>query len=116
MEKTTAKVDSGDVGRDVINQSAIGQYRPSASGQAKRTGIDGCDETATKKDASRGGPIEKVILTKRANQLQNHKRDGKADSFSDAGCLNTFPMTDVGIGRKLDEGLKEDRKCHRSKS
>ena len=100
----------------MVNQSAIGQYRSGTSRQAKGTRIDGCDETATKKDASRGGPIEKVMLRKRANELQNYEADSKADSSSDTGCPSSFSMSNVRFSCKLDEVLKDECKCHRSKS
>jgi hypothetical protein len=68
-----AVVYSRDVGRYVIYQSAIRQRCSSTSRQAKRLRVDRHDETAAKKDASRGGPIEKSDVDK-ASQLTAKSR------------------------------------------
>lgn len=47
MSETSRKIDSRDVGRDVIDELAIGDGDSGFTGESKRTFVDGRDERRT---------------------------------------------------------------------
>jgi hypothetical protein len=70
MKEARAKIDAGDVCRDVIDKFPIIEGGSGPGGEFERASVYGGDEPASKQNSSRSAPVEEVVCAEGRYDLQ----------------------------------------------
>jgi hypothetical protein len=99
VEETGAKVDAGDIGRDVVDEFGISECvgGTCASGETESARIYGGDETTTEEDTSGSRTIKEVMSAEGRNDLESEQSKSETDTFTKWGWFRMFRKTVIDI-------------------
>lgn len=74
----TASVDARYVSRDVVHETAVGQFGASLRGEAERSRVNGGNEAGAEESAGGHGAVEVVLIAEEVKGLKAQETKGVA--------------------------------------
>lgn len=110
MEEAGAEVDARDVGRDVVDELAVGDDRPRLAAEDEAPAVDSGDERTASEDSRSGRPDEKLVDREGRDDLHDPqgKREPDAEPDVRVGVPWDAAMRVVALGSKVDERLRDE--------
>ena len=99
MKETGAKVDAGDIGRDVVDEFGISECMGGtcASCETESARIYCGDKTTTEENTGGSRTIKKVMSAEGRNDLESEQSKSEADTFTEWGWFTMYRKTVIDI-------------------
>ena len=83
VKELTSKVDTRNVGGNVVNQFSTGVYMASTSGECESFVVDRGNQSCAQQDTGSHGAVEKVVQGKRRQSLKEEETERETDPVLD---------------------------------
>ena len=107
MEKLGSEVDTGNVSGNVVDEFSVGVDMPGTSGERESLVIDRGDQPCTQQDTSTRSAIEKVVQSKRGQNLKEEEAERETDTTCKRRGDLSSPVGDIGMLGELNDSLTE---------
>jgi hypothetical protein len=106
VEELSSKVDTRDVGGDVVDELSVGVDMASTSGEGDGFVVDRGDQTRTQQNTGAHGAVKEVVHGERCESLKEEEAEGETDALLDRRGFLSGAVGDIGTLGELDESLR----------
>lgn len=112
VEEAGAEVDARDVGRDVVDELAVGDVDASLAAQNHRLAVNGGNERATSENTRASRAYEELVDREGGDELHDPEGDGQSDSLADIGrsVAGDASVRIVCFRSELDQSFRDQRR------
>ena len=107
MEELGSEVDTRNVSGDVVDQFPVGVDMPGTSGERESLVVDRGDQPRTQQDTSTSSAVEKVVQSKRGQNLKKEEAERETDATGKRRSDLSGTVGDIGMLGELNDCLME---------